>query len=158
MPVGDAHDQIDLQQLVNGVTRVSEQSAAKSSALDGAAAVALADAMAELKALGSFRCTVMAALRFIKERVDGLRVGADRCRPGHLYVSVLTQMGYSAATSLSSGSKRAACFLATEDPVLLDGERTRISPRLRLASDRIDEAVYQLCNGWRPLAARDPSR
>ena len=31
---------------------------------------------------------------------------------------------------------------AIEDPVLLDAERQRISPALRCASDRIEEAVY----------------
>jgi ATP-dependent helicase/nuclease subunit B len=140
--------QIDLQQLVDGATTFVESYAAKSSALDASAAVALVDAIAGLKALGSFRCTVSAAVRFIRERVDGLRVGADRCRPGHLFVSALSQMGYPGRPHLFVvGLEEGRVFpSATEDPVLLDAERRGISPLLRLSSDRIDEAVYAVAD------------
>jgi ATP-dependent helicase/nuclease subunit B len=140
--------QIDLQQLVDSADAFLDSYAAKSSALDEAAAVALTGALADLKALGSFRCTMVAALRFIKERVDGLRVGADRCRPGHLHVSALSNMGDPGRPHLFIvGLEEGRVFpSATEDPVLLDAERRRISPRLRLSSDRIDEAVYAVVN------------
>ncbi len=148
VPLEDATGQIDLQQLVDGVAEFLRSCAAKSSALDGAAAIALADAIAELKALGSFTCSVMAGLRFITERVDGLRVGADRSRPGHLYVSRLSQVGYPGRPHVFVvGLEEGRVFpSATEDPVLLDVERERISPLLRLSSDRIEEAVYATVN------------
>lgn len=144
VPEGDANGEVDLQQLVDGSQAFLETYAAKSSALDGAAAIALTGAIAELKALGSFTCSLMAGLRFIKERVDGLRVAADRSRPGYLYISTLPQMAYAGRPHLFVvGLEEGRVFpSATEDPVLLDAERQRISPHLRLASDRSEEAVY----------------
>ncbi|MDP2322036.1 MAG: PD-(D/E)XK nuclease family protein [Acidobacteriota bacterium] len=143
IPEPDATDQIELQHLVDGVSEFIESCVAKTSALDGAAAIALASATAELKALGSFRCTLMEGLRFINERVDGLHVGADRARPGHLHVSALAQVGYPGRPHVFVvGLEEGRVFpSATEDPVLLDVERSRISPLLRLSSDRSEEAV-----------------
>ncbi|MEO8678621.1 MAG: PD-(D/E)XK nuclease family protein [Vicinamibacterales bacterium] len=148
VPEDDANGQIDLQQLVDGSQAFIEDYAAKGSALDGAAAIALIAAIAELKALGSFRCSLTTGLRFISERVDGVRVGADRARPGHLHVSTLPQMGYSGRPHIFiTGLEEGRVFpSATEDPVLLDAERRRISPHLRLASDRIEEAVDAVVN------------
>ncbi len=144
VPEEDANGQVDLQQLVDGSQAFLESHAAKRNALDGAAAIALTGAIAELKALGSFKCSLMAGLRFIKERVDGLRVAADRSRPGHLYISTLPQMAFAGRPHLFVvGLEEGRVFpSATEDPVLLDAERQRVSPHLRLASDRIEEAVY----------------
>jgi hypothetical protein len=148
IPQADATGQIELQDLVDGVSAFIESSTAKSSALDGAAAIGLASAIAELKALGSFKCTLMAGLRFINERVDGLRVGADRARPGHLHVSALAQVGYPGRPHVFIvGLEEGRVFpSATEDPVLLDVERSRISPLLRLSSDRSEEAVHAVLN------------
>ena len=148
IPAGDARGEIDLQDLVDGVSEFIDSSAAKSSALDGAAAIALASAIAELKALGSFRCTLVAGLRFINERVDGLRVGAHRAQPGHLHVSALAQAGYPGRPHVFIvGLEEGRVFPSTtEDPVLLDVERHRISPVLRLSSDRSEEAVSAVLN------------
>lgn len=144
VPESDAQGETDLQPLVDGCQSFLELYTASNNALDGAAKIALTSAIAELKALGSFRCSLQAGLRFISERVDGLRVGADRSRPGHLYVSPLSQMAYAGRPHLFIvGLEEGRVFpSATEDPVLLDAERRGISPHLRLASDRSEEAVY----------------
>ena len=42
-----------------------------------------------------FSCRSSEALRFLRERVESVTVGADRPRPGHLYVSALTTAGLS---------------------------------------------------------------
>ena len=148
IPKGAATEKIELQDLVDGVSGFIESFTAKSSALDGAAAIALAAAIAELKALGPFTCTLMAGLRFINERVDGLRVGANRAQPGRLHVSALAQVGYPGRPHVFVvGLEEGKVFpSATEDPVLLDVERSRISPLLRLSSDRSEEAVYAVLN------------
>ena len=108
------------------------------------AAIALQDAVAELRALGSFRCPVPVALRFVRERVEGVSVGRDRSRPGHLHVSRLAQAGIPNRPLLFIvGLEEGRVFpAAVEDPVLLDAERQRISPALRCSSDRTEEAVH----------------
>lgn len=148
IPDPDVNGQIELQHLVDGVSEFVQSCAATTSALDGAAATALTSAIAELAALGSFKCTLTAGLRFINERVDGLRVGAHRSQPGHLHVSSLSQVGYPGRPHVFVvGLEEGRVFpSATEDPVLLDLERSRISPLLRLSSDRSEEAVHAVLN------------
>lgn len=144
IPEPDERQQIDLQSLVDGVVQFIEKSTARGNALDGAAAIALAAAVKELKALGSFRCSLAEGFRFVRERVDGVKIGSDRARPGYLFVSTLAQAGYSGRRQLFVvGLKEGRVFPApTEDPVLLDAERAAISSLLRLSTDRSEEAVY----------------
>jgi hypothetical protein len=148
IPENDANRQIELQQLVDCALNFVNTVAATTSALDGAAASALRDSIAELRALGSFSCSPGDGLRFLRERVSGLSVGADRPRPGHLHVSMLSQAGFADRRSLFVvGLEEGRVFpSAFEDPVLLDSERERINPELRRSTDRIDEAVYAVLN------------
>jgi ATP-dependent helicase/nuclease subunit B len=76
--------------------------------------------------------------------LNGVSVGRDRRGPAHLHVSVLGQAGYANRPLLFiTGLEEGRVFpAATEDPVLLDAERARISPTLRRSSDNIEEAVY----------------
>lgn len=144
IPENDADRPIELQQLVDCALNFVNTFAATTSALDGAAASALRDSIAELRALGSFSCSLTDGLRFLRERVSGLSVGADRPRPGHLHVSMLSQAGFANRRSLFMvGLEEGRVFPSSfEDPVLLDSERERINPHLRRSTDRIDEAVY----------------
>lgn len=68
---------------------------ARNSQLDHRAAAALSEFVGELRALGSFACSLPEALRFIRERVESLQVATDRPRPGSLYVCTFSQTGYS---------------------------------------------------------------
>jgi ATP-dependent helicase/nuclease subunit B len=146
VPLADADGTIDLQELVDGTVEFVETYTSAKSAIDRAAAAALTSAIAELNALGAYRCTLAAGLRFIRERVEGLRVGTDRSRPGHLFISKLAQVGYSGRPHVFVvGLEEGRLFpSATEDPVLLDSERSAISPLLQLSSDRIEEAVFNI--------------
>ena len=102
------------------------------------------DYIGELRALGAFSCGLSEALRFIRERVQSLQVASERPRPGHLYACSLSQCGYAGRQHLFVvGLEEGRVFpAATEDAVLLDGERQSISDELRLSQDRIDESVY----------------
>jgi ATP-dependent helicase/nuclease subunit B len=142
VPAGDAN--ISLRDLIACAGRFVTESAARTSALDHASATRLALAIGELEALGDFRCPMAQALRFIRERVEGLRVGADRPRPGHLHVSSLPDVGTSGRPLVFVvGFEEGRVFpSAFEDPVLLDAERARIHPELRQSADLVDEAVY----------------
>lgn len=143
VPACAADKEVPIQDTVEAVLRFLDHCTAKASALDGAAAIALQDAITELRPLGSFRCSAPVALRFVRGRVQGVSVGCDRSRPGHLHVSRLVQAGAPNRPLLFIvGLEEGSVFpAAVEDPVLLDSERQRISPALQCSSDRIEEAV-----------------
>jgi hypothetical protein len=144
IPVEDQQRSVGLQDCVDGAIAFLRSCAAKASALDAAAGTRLIDEVSELRALGSFRCRLTIALRFIRERVEGLVVAGDRPRAGHLHISTLAQCAYAGRRLLFVvGLEEGRVFpTAAEDPVLLDGERARIHDALRLSKDRVDEAVY----------------
>lgn len=135
---------VPLQTVVSSVLDFLERTTARSNALDYRAAAALQDYVSELRALGSFSCTLLESLRFIRERVQSLNVAHERPRPGHLYACSLSQSGYAGRNHLFIvGLEEGRVFSSsTEDAVLLDVERGAISSDLRLSTDRIDEAVY----------------
>ena len=144
VPEPDADGRVPLPEVVKCTLDFLERATARSSALDHRTADALKDYVGELRALGSFSCGLSESLRFIRERVQSLQVAPERPRPGHLYACNLSQSGYAGRRHLFVvGLEEGRVFpTATEDAVLLDGERRSLSPDLRLSSDRVDEAVY----------------
>ena len=147
--------QIVLHDLITAATAFLDHSAARAGSLDAAAVVSLKDSLAELLTFGAFRCSMRAGLRFVRERVDGLRVGTDRARPGHLFLSQLTQAGLAARPDMFMvGLEEGRVFpVAIEDPVLLDAERVRISDTLRTSTDRLDESVFAVASRLATLDA-----
>jgi RecB family exonuclease len=123
--------------------------AQKSSELDGEATVALTEALGELRTLGEITRSPREALALIRSRLDGLAVGADRARPGHLHVTTLSRVGYAGRPhTFVVGLEEGGVFPAlVEDPVLLDRERERIAPALRTSGDRVTEALHHVV--WR---------
>jgi PD-(D/E)XK nuclease superfamily len=146
IPEPDADRQVDLESVVAASIAYLEASAARTNALDAVAVAALKDSVSELRALDAFRCPLPVALRFIRERVEGLTVGRDRARPGHLHISSLSDAGFSHRRHLFVvGLEEGRVFpAAVEDPVLLDAERETIDPALRRSSDRTEEAVWSV--------------
>ena len=96
--------------------------ARKASELDGEAAVALREALADLRALGDLARPASDALALIRGRFDGLTVGGDRARPGHLHVTTLADAGHAGRPrTFVIGLEEGGVFPAlVEDPVLLD--------------------------------------
>jgi ATP-dependent helicase/nuclease subunit B len=144
VPQVDQGGMLDLQALVTAAEQFLDDHAARASALDHAAAALLRGALAELRALGEFRCPPSQGLRFLRERVESLGVGADRPRPGHLHVSRLSHAAFSHrrrffVVGLEEGRVFPAPF---EDPILLDVERAAIRTALPQSTDRTDEAVH----------------
>ena len=156
VPVIDGSNLAALETIAGAAARFLEENASRASALDAAAQVALGEAIAELRPLGDYRCSLATALRFVRERADALRVGRDRARPGHLHVSRLGEAGLDARPlTFLVGLEEGHVFPpAVEDPVLLDVERegimTALAARLgtdqsrvlRTSRDRQDEAVF----------------
>jgi ATP-dependent helicase/nuclease subunit B len=120
--------------------------ARKASELDGEASVALAEALADLRALGDLARPASEALALIRGRFDGLTAGGDRARPGHLHVTTLADAGHAGRPrTFVLGLEEGGVFPAlVEDPVLLDAERKVIDRTLRTAEDRVGEAVYRV--------------
>ena len=135
---------VALQVVVEAALAFLERRTARNSALDHRAGAALAEHIGELRALGDFSCALPEALRFVRERVQSLTVAPERPRPGHLYACSLTQSGYAGRAHLFIvGLEEGRVFAgSTEDPVLLDEERAKVSEDLKRSTDRIDEAVY----------------
>ena len=129
-PGGNDH-KIDLQPLVDAAIQFVEETAARASALDHAAANKLAASLAELRALGDFRCPLGQALRFLRERVESLHIGADRPRPGYLHICQLREAAWANRPLLFIvGLEEGRVFpAAVEDPVLLDKERAAIAAK-----------------------------
>lgn len=120
--------------------------ARKTSELDGEATVALTEALADLRALGDLARPASAAIALVRGRLDGLAVGRDRARPGHLHVTTLADAGYAGrprtyVIALEEGGVFPALV---EDPVLLDAERERLDTMLRTSKDRVGEALYRI--------------
>lgn len=144
VPRPDDRGRVALQDVADVAASFVADHSARASALDHLAASRLTAAIRELRALGDERCTLTQALRFVRERVEGLSVGADRARPGHLFVSPLRDAATAGrpvlfVVGLEEGRVFPAAF---EDPVLLDDERRAVHGDLALSSDRVDEAVF----------------
>jgi ATP-dependent helicase/nuclease subunit B len=146
IPRPDEAGVVSLQAVVDAALDFLEHRVARNNALDHRAASALSDYISDLQALGAFACPLSEALRFVRERVESLAVAGERPRAGHLFAGALAQCGYAGRAHIFVvGLEEGRVFSsATEDPVLLDEERERISPALRLSTDRIDEAVHSL--------------
>jgi ATP-dependent helicase/nuclease subunit B len=133
------------------------RSASRASALDAAAFVALSDALDELSALGGHTCPIRIALQFVRERIDMVRAGRDRPRPGALHVSMLREPGLSGRKLTFVVGLEEGCVFpaAMEDPVMLDSERRIIAGSfavsngstpgvLPTSADRQDQALLSV--------------
>ena len=130
--------------------------AATASALDGAAAVAIAETLEELQPLGDLIRPLADGLALVRDRVEALAVGGDRARPGHLHVTTLAQAGLAGRPStFVLGLEEGGVFpTLLEDPVLLDKERTALHPALATSGDRVSEALLLVTSRLARLGGR----
>jgi hypothetical protein len=112
--------------------------------VDRLAHLALREELAGLSVLGDWRASLSDALAFVREAIDRLSVGSDRARPGRLHITSLPSAGLAGRpVTYLVGVEEGRLFPALiEDPVLLDVERTRLSPDLQTSHDRASEAVH----------------
>ena len=120
-----------------------EGDATVASELDGAARGAITDAVAELGALADLRLPPDLAFALVRDRLEALSVGGERARPGHLHVTSLALAGLAGrpVTLVLALEEHGVLPPAIEDPVLLDGERARLSPALATSTDRAGETL-----------------
>jgi len=133
------HPMAPLGQWLDAAVAFVKTFARKSSELDGEATVALTEALADLRALGDLARPASDALALIRGRFDGLTVGGDRARPGHLHVTTLADAGHAGRPrTFVIGLEEGGVFPAlVEDPVLLDSERRAIDQARRTSEDRV---------------------
>ena len=126
------------------------------SALDGAAAAAIAETLDELQPLGDLIRPLADVVALIRDRVEGLAVGGDRARPGHLHVTTLAQAGQAGRPhTFVVGLEEGGVFpTLLEDPVLLDEERAALSPTLATSRDRVTEALALVASRLARLGGR----
>lgn len=144
VPDPDADGAVTAQDIAEAAMAFLAGNALRASVLDAAAYVAVEDSLMELRSLGTFRAARRLVLRLIRERIEGLRVGSDRARPGSLHISTLSSMGVAGRRRVFVVGLEEGRIFPTqiEDPVLLDVERSALHAGLRQSIDRVDEAVY----------------
>jgi ATP-dependent helicase/nuclease subunit B len=150
------HDTAPLGEWLDGAVAFLKLFARKTSELDGEATVALTEAIADLRALGDLERSASEALALLRGRFEGLAVGGDRARPGHLHVTTLADAGHAGrphtfVIALEEGGVFPALV---EDPVLLDAERVHIDPVLRTSEDRAGEALHRIVSRLGSLGGR----
>ncbi len=137
---------IPFQSLLSTARDFVSRLAATANELDGNSAHAIDAALRGLHALGPIECPPSYALDLIRAAIDGVTVGADRARSGHLHVSALARAGTAGRPHVFVvGLEEGRVFPAlVEDPVLLDVERARIGAALATSADRVAESVYAI--------------
>jgi len=151
---------VSLGPLLTACANFVETAAARGSALDGAAVIALTEALDELGMLGSSTRPLDEAIAFIRDRIAGITVGSDRARPGHLHVTSLIHAGYAGRPhTFVVGLEEGGVFPALiEDPVLLDAERERLGSALGLvlptSRDRVSESLSAVISRVASLGGR----
>jgi hypothetical protein len=146
--------QVSIDETVDAALGFIAACTIKASALDAAAQTALQNGIAELRDLGTIRCSLSVALRFVRDCVNNVSVGRDRSRPGHLHVSILKQSGFSNRPLLFIiGLEEGRVFPAPiEDPVLLDAERKLISPLCVVQAIGSTRQFIRCLLGWQAPA------
>ena len=144
VPSAAADGRLPLGELIDGCVTLVRGTASKQNEMDGAAVAVLADALVELRTVGSLERGAREAFALIRHQIEPLTVGADRARPGHLFVTMLRQAGHAGRPhTFVVGLEEGRVFPALmEDAVLLDDERRALSPALPTSADRVGEALY----------------
>jgi hypothetical protein len=142
--------------VLDACVRFVREVAAKASELDGAAVVVLVESLDGLRALDELERPLRQALGLVCHQVDGLTVGADRARPGHLHVSALRTAGYAGrAHTFVLGLEEGRVLPAPlEDPVLLDSERVALDETLPTSRDRAGEVLHAVVTRLAALGGR----
>ncbi len=135
---------LPLSELIDGCVTLVRATANKQNEMDGAATAVLADALVELRTVGSLERGAREAFALIRHQIEPLTVGADRARPGHLFITMLRQAGHAGRPhTFVVGLEEGRVFPALlEDAALLDDERRALSPALPTSADRVGEALH----------------
>ena len=137
---------LSLAGLLDGLLSTLEDDVPHHNNLDRTAHVSIARSLRDLRLLADHSWSERQCYRLVREKLQGLTVGAGRPEPGKLYVTSPLKMGRAGRSHLFLLGLEAGSLLpgTAEDPVLSDQERQRIHESLELSRDRVDESRYQL--------------
>ena len=148
---------VELGKMTNAFISFLKESVSVASPEDGAARKGASELLADLEPLKEIRKTPSEQLSLIRSAFDGMRLGADRPRPGKIHVSDLGRPGYSGRpVTFVLGLEEGAVFsTAIEDPVLLDAERLLLAPdRLAVSAVAVQEGVSALMQRFAAMDGR----
>ncbi len=144
IPVPGADGKVELGKLTSALVSFLEERVYVGSPEDGAARTSASELLRDLDPLKDIRRTPSEQLSLIRSTFDGMRLGADRPRPGKIYVSPLGCLGYAGRPiTFILGLEEGIVFpTGIEDPVLLDEERSALAPdRLAVSTVAVQEGV-----------------
>lgn len=120
---------VDYTALASGLSRLLDDFAAVNTDLDGMARRALSGLLLEFSDLPAVRMSAVQAAERLREAVAQVHVSSQTPKPGCVHVSEYRTGGYSgrAHTFLVGLDDSRHPGRPVQDPVLLDGERTRIN-------------------------------
>ncbi len=153
IPTTDEDECVDFARLCGGLAGILQDCAAKANSWDRAAGEALRDGLAEASRSLRGELPLRAAVKRLKARLEGLRIGASGPEPGCLHAASLRQGEWSFRphTFLLGLDDGHFPGRGLQDPVLLDGEREALSSNLPAMSALPEQNVYRLA---RFLASR----
>ncbi|OIO11039.1 MAG: hypothetical protein AUJ52_02760 [Elusimicrobia bacterium CG1_02_63_36] len=125
-------DGVSLKAAVDACVAFVKKFSPVRSGRDGGALETLAEALNPLSLFGDRKMPVLEAAALIRGALDGVRVGTERARPGHLLLTSLDRSGVegrsrTALTGLTLSNGYGRQF---QDPFLLDAEREEVSQAL----------------------------
>lgn len=138
--------QISLPLFAKGLSEIVQKFITVKNEYDGAAKEALIQALSELAMLPGLKTDAADAVRIIEDFLQSIRIGTSGPKPGHLHLCHYQDGAYI--------HRKVHWFLGldgarfpgrvTEDPILLDAEKIRISDKLPLNRDRTHENLYTM--------------
>jgi len=145
-----------LEPWLEAMVALTHTCTATGNALDAAARTTILQALDDLRVMATLPRTPRESLDLIRETIEPLTVESNRPRPGHLYVTTLSQAGSSGRdrTFLMNLEEGVVFPAPIEDPVLLDTERVGLSEDLPTSQDRSSEALFAIVSRLAALRGR----
>ncbi len=138
--------QISIPLFAKGLSEIVRRFITVKNEYDGAAKEAILQALTELAMLSGLKTDAADAVRSTEDILQNIRIGTSGPKPGHLHLCHYQDGAYL--------HRKVHWFLgldggrfpgrATEDPILLDAEKIRISDKLLLNRDKTHENLYAM--------------
>ena len=156
LPEEEEPGRVDFAALCRGGASFVGEFAAVRGDLDAEARGLLQSRLSEAAAFETEPLRRSAALEWLRNLAEGLRVGTSGPAPGHLHLSGWRTGGFSGRplTFVAGLDQGAFPGAGIQDPILLDEERVRISGELRTSADSLRENLWAMAGMLAGLRGR----